>query len=302
MERRTDLIQGAYDLHIHTAPDVLPRKVTDLELARRYKEAGMAGFVAKSHYFCSSERARVVNDLVPEAHVYGAMSLNCSVGGINPVAVEMAGREDTKVIWFPTSDAKNEQDRMGKESAPSGKPLPYWARVAKELKEKGVEVEPVYILDENGKLKKEAHDVLDIIAGYGMILATGHLTHEEAFALVKSAKEDHHVEHIVITHVDFPTTFYTDEEQKEFARYGAFMEHCYVTWETGKVDYEEALRQIKVMGPERVLISTDLGQTAGIFPDEGMAIFATKLSEAGFTDDEVRMMVSKNAQQLLGLS
>ena len=30
-----DLLKGAYDLHIHTAPDVVQRKCGDLELARR---------------------------------------------------------------------------------------------------------------------------------------------------------------------------------------------------------------------------------------------------------------------------
>ena len=30
----SSLIQGAYDLHIHSAPDVLPRKADDLELAQ----------------------------------------------------------------------------------------------------------------------------------------------------------------------------------------------------------------------------------------------------------------------------
>lgn len=30
-----ELIKGIYDLHVHTAPDVVPRKCTDLELAQR---------------------------------------------------------------------------------------------------------------------------------------------------------------------------------------------------------------------------------------------------------------------------
>ena len=33
-----DLLKGAYDLHIHTAPDVVQRKCGDLELARRLPE------------------------------------------------------------------------------------------------------------------------------------------------------------------------------------------------------------------------------------------------------------------------
>ena len=46
-----ELIQGAYDLHVHSAPDVLPRKLDDLEMGRRIAAAGMGGYCIKSHYF-----------------------------------------------------------------------------------------------------------------------------------------------------------------------------------------------------------------------------------------------------------
>ena len=46
-----DLIRGGYDLHVHSAPDVLPRKMNDIEMARRIEESGMAGYAIKSHYF-----------------------------------------------------------------------------------------------------------------------------------------------------------------------------------------------------------------------------------------------------------
>lgn len=32
---REELLHGAYDLHVHTAPDVVPRKVNHLEAAQR---------------------------------------------------------------------------------------------------------------------------------------------------------------------------------------------------------------------------------------------------------------------------
>ena len=44
-----DLIRGGYDLHVHSAPDVLPRKMNDIEMARRIEESGMAGYAIKSH-------------------------------------------------------------------------------------------------------------------------------------------------------------------------------------------------------------------------------------------------------------
>ena len=50
---------------MHVAPDVVERITDDLTLARRFKELGMAGFVLKSHYGCTAERASVVRTAVP---------------------------------------------------------------------------------------------------------------------------------------------------------------------------------------------------------------------------------------------
>ena len=86
------LLEGAFDTHIHSAPDVLPRKFNDIELAQRFKARRMAGFVLKSHYICTADRATLVNQIVPEIQAFGAIALNNSVGGLNPLALDIAGR------------------------------------------------------------------------------------------------------------------------------------------------------------------------------------------------------------------
>ncbi len=43
-ERARVLVQGAYDLHVHVAPDVPPRRIDDRMLAGRFAELGLAGF------------------------------------------------------------------------------------------------------------------------------------------------------------------------------------------------------------------------------------------------------------------
>src|SRR6202046_5834028 len=85
-------IEGGYDLQVHVAPDVIARRIDDLDLAREFLALGLSGFVLKSHYFPTAERAQVVTKAVPGIHAYGALVLNHSVGGLNPVAVELAGR------------------------------------------------------------------------------------------------------------------------------------------------------------------------------------------------------------------
>jgi hypothetical protein len=288
------LLKDAYDLHVHSAPDVLPRKMDDIEMAQRIVASGMKGYAIKSHYFCTSERAQLIRKLFPRCNAVGSITLNSAVGGINPMAVEMAGRSGAKIVWFPTVDSEHEQEHLA--HSPSEK-LPYWAKIQQKMKAEGV-VSPTICVLKNGKLKGEAFSVLDIIARFNMILATSHVSKAEAFALVKAAKE-RKVERIIITHVDFPSTFYSIEEQKELLTFGAFVEHCFTTPATGKVAWDIVIGQIRAIGAKRIILTTDLGQATGVFPDEGLALFAEKLLENGFSETDVRTMIVTNPASLI---
>jgi hypothetical protein len=78
-------------LQVYVAPDVIARRIDDLDLAKEFLSYGLHGFVLKSHYFPTAERAQVVTKAVPGIHAYEAIALDHSVGGLNPVAVELAG-------------------------------------------------------------------------------------------------------------------------------------------------------------------------------------------------------------------
>lgn len=292
-----ELIQGAYDLHVHSAPDVLPRKMDDLEMAQRIIDSGMAGYAIKSHYFCTSERAELIRKLYPDCDAIGTLTLNSSTGGVNPTAVEMAARSGAKLVWFPTCDSRHEMSHVF--NGDPDKKLPYWAQIIIQMREAGIEAPTITLFREDGRLKDEVYDVLDILARYRMVLATGHISHEEAFALVKAANE-RKVEKIIITHVDFPTTFYSIEEQRELVKLGAYMEHCYTTFSTGKISFDVTLEQIKSIGSEHIVLSTDLGQKTADYPDEGMLKFASKLYEHGMKAEAVIRMTVENAKKLIG--
>jgi hypothetical protein len=288
------LLRDAYDLHIHSAPDVLPRKMDDVEMAQRIIASGMKGYAIKSHYFCTSERAQIIRTMYPLCNAIGTITLNSSVGGINPMAVEMAGRSGAKLVWFPTVDSEHELEHLA--HSPSEK-LPYWAKIKEQMKAEGV-ISPTICILKNGTLMDEVFSVLDIIARFNMILATSHVSKAETFALVKAAKE-RKVERIIITHVDFPSTFYSIEEQKELLKYGAFVEHCYTTPATGKVAWDTVIEQIRAIGAERIVITTDLGQATNVYPDEGLALFGEKLLANGFSEDDIRTMIVRNPSSLV---
>lgn len=289
-----ELIQGAYDLHVHSAPDVMPRKMDDLEMAQRVLKSGMKGYAIKSHYFCTADRAKLLNTMYPEINLVGTISLNNTVGGLNPVAVELAARNGAKLIWMPTCDSTNEQEHFKKSKHDK---LPYWAKLQMELVEQGKTTTSISIL-ENGQLKKSVLEILETVAQYGMILTTGHLGKEETYALVKAAV-NRKIKKIIITHPDFPSTYYTKEEQKELADLGAYMEHCFTTPYTNKTTWENVFEQIRYVGPKNCTLATDLGQPANPYPDEGMLMFATKLVENGFTKEEVKQMTVINPTYLV---
>src|SRR6266571_2427179 len=142
-----EALQGAYDLQVHVFPDVVPRRIDDLDLAHEFLSHGLKGFVLKSHYVPTAERAKVVTKAVPGISAYGAITLNHSIGGLNPVAVEIAGRSGNKIVWFPTVDAANET--AGRLDGPTAK-LPFWAKIQRELAATGIAPPPLTVLDAQG--------------------------------------------------------------------------------------------------------------------------------------------------------
>jgi hypothetical protein len=295
-DRAWKALEGAYDLQIHVGPDVIARRIDDIDCAREFLAHGMKGFVLKSHYMQTGERAQVVTKAVPGSRVWGAITLNHSVGGLNPVAVELAGRSGCKVVWFPTVDAANET--AGRLDGGTAK-LPFWAKIQRELAAEGISPPPISVIDETGGLTEPARRCLERIAKHDMILATGHVGRAEIFALARGAKEIG-LKKVLVTHAEFPSQSLTGDEQKELADLGAIIEHCFTTTYTNKAPWEVAFANIRKTGVSRTVISTDLGQTINPPVAEGFAMFAQRLLDAGFSVDDVKTMAVTIPARLLG--
>jgi len=288
-------IEGGYDLQVHVAPDVIERRIDDLDLGKEFLARGLKGFVLKSHYFPTAERAQVVTKAVPGIKAYGAVVLNHSVGGLNPVAVELAGRSGAKIVWLPTVDAANET--AGRAGGTNVK-LPFWAQIQRDLSAMGISPPPLTVLDENGKLNEATRRCLELIGRHNMIMATGHLGRKEIFALVKAAREMK-VQRVLVTHAEFPSQNLTAEEQVELANQGAYIEHCFTTMHTKKAPWEVVMDSIRKVGAERCVLSTDLGQTINPPVSDGFAMFAQTLLDGGFTVDQVKRMAVANPGALV---
>lgn len=290
-----EALQGAYDLQVHVAPDVIERRIDDLDLATEFLTHGLKGFVLKSHYIPTAERAQVVTKARPGIAAYGAIALNHSVGGLNPVAVEIAGRSGNKIVWMPTVDAANET--AGRLDGGNEK-LPFWAKIQREIAAAGITRPPMTVLDEAGRISEETHQCLELIAKYDMILATGHLGRHEIFPLVNEARQSG-INRIVITHAEFPSQNLSSTEQAELADLGAIIEHCFTTYHTDKCSWETVFANIRTVGIERTMLSTDLGQKTNPPVAEGFAMFAQRLLDDGFTVTEINRMAAGIPRNLI---
>jgi len=280
------LLKDAYDLHIHCGPDIIPRSVTALEMAERAINRGMRGFAIKSHYSPTSLQAAAVRECYPNCNAIGSITLNASVGGPNPLAVETSARMGARIVWCPTFDSASQQAYYLKH-------LPQYIEMQKKLISGGKPSPSYYLLNDDGELCEEIKYVFDVVQAYDLLFATGHITHKEAFALAKEAKR-RNFKKLLITHADWEFTHYTVEEQMELVSLGAWIEHSYTSPAEGYVAWEKVAEEIRRVGPEHCIITTDLGKNNGVFPDDGLYDYVRRLLEMNFSEPELSVMLCQN--------
>ena len=71
----------------------------------------MRAIVIKNHYEPTASLAFIVRKAVPGIEVFGGISLDLTVGGVNPAAVEWMTKVEGgygKVVWLPTFDSESQ--------------------------------------------------------------------------------------------------------------------------------------------------------------------------------------------------
>jgi len=197
-------LTGVIDIHAHHDPDSVPRSIDAIDLAKLAKSRGMRGLVLKNHYEPTASLAYIVRKEVPGIEIFGGISLDLTVGGVNPAAVEHMTHVKGgwgRVVWMPTFDAEN-QVRYDKANRP-------YASVSK-----------------NGQLLPEVNQVLALIAKHKLTMATGHSSAEECLMLIRAAK-DLGVTSMVVTHAMEAPIRMTIPQMKQAAAMGAYIEFVY---------------------------------------------------------------------------
>jgi hypothetical protein len=114
------LLEGSIDMHIHSAPDIYMRILNDIELARQAQEMGMRAILVKNHFDGTAARARLATDETGFP-VFGAITLNHTVGGLNAHAVDTL-----KSSWRTRATSRT----CRKPSVKAWKAFPCWAGTA----------------------------------------------------------------------------------------------------------------------------------------------------------------------------
>jgi len=280
------LVRDSIDMHLHPGPSPGPCRLDAIEAARQARRAGMKAIVLKSHSYTAAV-AIIVGQLVPDIKVFGSICLNYEVGGLNFHAVRNAAGLGAKVVWMPTFSAANSIDKM----RALGLPL---------------EGDGISLLDEAGKLVPEMKRILSIIRDNDMVLATGHISPEETFVLIKEADKAG-IRKMVITHPadkEFAENHFAIGDMRKLAQMGAFIEFTLIGILPNEFchDPAELVKTIRTIGPEHCIVSTDLGQPQNPLPVEGMRLFIATLLHHGITQDEVELMIKTNPAILLGLN
>jgi len=268
-------LSGLIDPHIHTAPDVSPRRVTDLQAARQARAAGMRAILLKSHVTCTAGRAALASEAVPGVQVLGGLALNEPIGGLNPHAVDAALRLGARVIWMPTRDAARSRCAKGQEGG-------------------------IQLLDREGSLVPQLDPILEQIRDAGAVLGTGHLSLPEIAALLARAQALG-LPKIVVTHPESRSSRIPSQIQQELAREGIWFERCFLPVYNGQCSMDALAANIRVLGCASTLLSTDLGQRGSPTPVEGFRLYLSQLEQHGFAAPEIERMAGQTAAELLDL-
>lgn len=278
-------LKGVVDIHVHSFPDIRERAYTDFQLLEAGVKVGAKAIVLKSHHGTTMDRAFLANEYNKKVYqgsndftMYGSITLNYAVGGLNPVAVETALKLGAKIVWLPTIHAENHLEKHGKTG--------------------GVQC------TENGKVVPKLKEIFKIIKEYDAVLGTSHLSPEEIFIVVDCAK-NMGLNRITVTHPEFWIVGMNHEDQIKIVKdYDVLLERCYAqplgggTYKSNLADNLEIIHKI---GENNIIVDTDGGQVENPNWEIAFEEYMQYLFDHGITKEQLETMTIKNASSLLNI-
>lgn len=281
-QKLTDrVLEGAIDLHAHHGPDSYPRQWDAFEVAALAKERGLRAIVLKNHWAETASIAYLVRTHgVQDIEVFGAISLDTPVGGVNPQAVrymvDVTGGWG-RIVWMPTHDSEHE--------------------VAYHKEQR-----PFVRVSQDGALLPETLEVLGLIAEHDLTLATGHVTPRETLMMLAEARR-RGITRLIVTHplLDPQFTFMSIPELREAAALGAVIEITAGSLFRAGPGRERVLEALRALGPEHFFVASDSGLVGTPNHTDALVMAARVLREQGFDEPALDTMFKHNPARLLGL-
>jgi hypothetical protein len=275
------VLVGAVDLHAHYGPDAYPRQWDAFEVAKLAQTRGLRAIVLKNHFTETAGLAYLVRKYGAQGiEVFGAVTLDTPVGGVNPQAVrymvDVTGGWG-RIVWLPTHDSEHEIT-YNNDTRPS-------VRVSRD-----------------GELLPEVLEVLDLIAAHGLTLATGHVTPAETLAILAQARERGSTR-LIVTHplLDAQFTFMSVAELRAAAELGAVIEITAGSLYREGPGRARVLEALRALGPEHFFVASDSGLVGTPSHTDALVLAARVLRENGFDEHALDTLFKRNPARLLGL-
>ena len=268
---KQDIMKGVIDRHVHTNPDLRLRAYDDFELMEAAIRVGARAIVIKTHQGTTMDRAYLCNRHNEIVHgktnnftMFGSITLNKVVGGINPKAVDVALRLGAKVVWLPTQSAKTHMQKMN----------------------------------------QERRSVRELIRDHNAVLVTAHIAPEEIFTVVEAARDMGVKNIVVTHPEWWIVGMSHEDQLRLVKDYDVILERCYAQNMGGgkyKSNLADNLELIKEVGYKNVMVDTDGGQTENPYWELALAEYMLYLVDHGIPVDHVYHMTHTIAAKLLGI-
>jgi hypothetical protein len=278
-------LAGAADLHCHFGPDPhRARSVDAFEAAHEAAAAGHRAIVLKSHDSPTASLAWAVQRDVGDAiSVFGGICCDREIGGMNPAAVEVALDLGARIVWLPTLSSRQDFENG----------------VAVQL---GIPGPGIVVTDESGDLLPETKAVLALVREHDAVLATGHVSAAEHYAVTRALAR---AGKVIVTHAteDLAGPKLSAAQCRELAELGAWIELCAMTCigALATKTVGQMIDTIRAVGVDHVTLGTDFGQKTNPHPAAGLQTYADALFAEGVSESDIRRMACTNPTALLGL-
>lgn len=262
-------MQNWFDGHVHAAPDVIARRCDDVDLVQHYLDTQARGFVLKAHHESTVGRAASARR-TSGLDVVGGVALNHATGGISPATVFATLRAGGRIVWMPTADAAIHAERD----------QPRLCDLDSRVSAATLALPPA-----NPAVADDVRRILDLIAEYDAVLATGHISADEVFWLVEAART-HGVRRILATHPSYVVPGLGCADIADLAAAGVHIEITAHQLLHQPGCTAELLAAVASAAGSRLILTSDVGQPNSPLPAEALEMLTGALSAAG-ADEQV---------------